>query len=91
MAKMLTARSTIIRGRGSQLRWNEVGECVCYVNTEIHKEWKARSTIRARRRQTKEDAFIAVVGSKRPNRLEADVFAHMAESGKTVSKDRGRA
>eukprot|EP01048_Picozoa_sp_COSAG05_P027237 COSAG05_NODE_7848_length_763_cov_1.638554_1_plen_93_part_10 len=54
-----------------------MGECVCDVNTEIHREWKARSTIRARRRQTKEDAFIAVVlvGSKRPNRLETDVFA----------------
>eukprot|EP01048_Picozoa_sp_COSAG05_P000186 COSAG05_NODE_5_length_47078_cov_547.868814_12_plen_136_part_00 len=61
---------------GGRLRWNEAGECVCYVNTEIHKEWKAQSTIRARRRQqTKEDAFIAVVGSKRPNRLEVDVFA----------------
>ena len=60
---------------GGRLRWNDAGECVCYVNTEIHKEWKARSTIRARRRQTKEDAFIAVVGSKRPNRLETDVFA----------------
>ncbi len=45
------------------------------MNTEIHKKWKAQSTIRARRRRTKEDAFIAVVGSKRPNRLEADVFA----------------
>ena len=65
---------------GGRLRWNEAGECVCYVNTEIHKKWKAQSTIRARRRQTKEDAFIAVVGSKRPNRLETDVFAPMMAS-----------
>ena len=23
---------------GGRLRWNDAGECVCYVNTEIHKE-----------------------------------------------------
>ena len=65
-----------------------MGECVCDVNTEIHREWKARSTIRARRRQTKEDAFIAVVGSKRPNRLETDVFA--PKDGKPKVKASGR-
>lgn len=60
---------------GGRLRWNEAGECVCYVNMEIHKGWMAQSTPQTRRRQAKEAAFVAVVGSKRPNRLGTDVFA----------------
>ena len=45
---------------GGRLRWNEAGDCVCYVNTEVHKQWMNQSTLRAKRQQAKEAAFIAL-------------------------------